>query len=113
MSTPINGHARDNRTDSTGTIEGQARVYLRAYYRILKARPTTLQLAAMKAASIAAARYDRALRDDSLSGCTLAHYERTSRKTLAAMYATFPKREPVAPAIPSWFMGAATIGGKP
>jgi hypothetical protein len=85
---------RDTPTDTTAAFAGQVRRYLRAYQRLLKARPTTLQHAAMLASALAAARFDRALRDDAISGATLAHYERTARKSHAAMLASFPKHPP-------------------
>jgi hypothetical protein len=67
---------------------------MRAYQRQLRAKPSTLQLHAMRNAAIAAARYDLALRDLGNSGSTLAHFERTARKTHLAMLATFPKPKP-------------------
>jgi hypothetical protein len=85
---------RDTLTDTAVTLKGQVRTLLRAYQRQLRAKPSTLQLAAMRASAIAAARYDLALRDLTISGATLAHYERVSRKALAAMHATFPKHPP-------------------
>jgi hypothetical protein len=85
---------RDTPTDIAGTLKGQVRTLLRAYQRQLRARPTTLQLAAMRACAIATSRYDLALRDLTISGATLAHYERVARKASAAMYASFPKRLP-------------------
>jgi hypothetical protein len=85
---------RDSPTDIAATLKGQIRSLLRAYQRQLRARPTTLQLSAMRNAAVAAARYDRALADLGNSGSTLAHYERVSRRAHMAMLATFPKPKP-------------------
>jgi hypothetical protein len=91
--TPTLTLAGDSSTDKAVALQGQIRAYLRAFQRQLRSKPTTLQLAAMRNAAIAAARYDRALRDYSLSGTSLAHYERVQRKALAQMHASF-KRDP-------------------
>jgi hypothetical protein len=86
---PTSDLAGDGPTDKAVTFAE----LVRAYQRVLKARPSTLQRAAMHAAARAAMRYDRALRDDSLSGCTLAHYERVSRRAYSAMLESF-RRSP-------------------
>jgi hypothetical protein len=97
MLTPVPNLTRDNsdnRRDTTGTLEGEAAVYQRGFQKLLKARPTALQLAAMRAAAYSAARLDRALANDGISGATLSHYERTARKTRTAMLEAFAKPQP-------------------
>jgi hypothetical protein len=98
MTTPCLQHggdtAPDTYTDKAGAFAGQVSMYLRAYQRILRRRPTDLQRRLMQTAATAAARYDAAVCDPTLSGQTLAHLERVSRKSLAAMHASFPKPQP-------------------
>jgi hypothetical protein len=98
MLTPSLQNGGDTTTDTTTDIAvalaGQVRVYLRAYQRVLRHRPTNIQRALMQTAAIAAARYDAAVADGSFSGNSLGHLERCARKSAAAMYASFPKRQP-------------------
>jgi hypothetical protein len=84
----------DKRTDIAVVFAGQIRMYLRSYQRILRHRPTNLQRSLMQTAAVAAARYDAALRDPSISAQALAHLERVARKSSAAMHASFPKHQP-------------------
>jgi hypothetical protein len=65
--------------------------YLRTFQKLLKARATDWQRRLMAAAATSAARYDAALHR-SVTGSTLAHYERVQRMAYASMLASFPKR---------------------
>jgi hypothetical protein len=88
------GKFTDNFPDKRGSVEHAVRSYLKAYQRLFKARPSLLQYRILQAAALSAARYDRALRDLTISGATLAHYERVHRKAQEALNAILPRPAP-------------------
>jgi hypothetical protein len=98
MLTPSSQHVGDSptdrATDKSAAFAGQVRIHLRAYQRVLKHRPTNIQRSLMQTAAVAAARYAQAVADPSVGAQDLAHLERVSRKSLAHMHASFPKRQP-------------------